>query len=145
MKRVQESFRKEYDIYKTHQSDVLERIGELVKEEVQVRVSSEINLKKLTSDIAHEIVNDLNGVKEAISSSNKKLNLAIKEVASDSSERSSQLSHYVDLEVRKVVDVVTEKYNKMKSVFTKIAQQLREHLTNTETNRHNVEKRLVSL
>lgn len=31
MKRVQESFRKEYDIYKTHQSDVLERIGELVK------------------------------------------------------------------------------------------------------------------
>ena len=40
MKRVQESFRKEYDIYKTHQSDVLERIGELVKEEVQVRVNS---------------------------------------------------------------------------------------------------------
>lgn len=27
MKRIQDSFRKEYDLYKTHQSDVLERIG----------------------------------------------------------------------------------------------------------------------
>lgn len=53
MKRIQDSFRKEYDLYKTHQSDVLERIGELVKEEVQVRVNSEVNLKKLTSDIAN--------------------------------------------------------------------------------------------
>lgn len=53
IKRIQENFRQEYDIFKTHQSDVLEKIGQLVKEEVQVRVASEINLKKLTSDIAN--------------------------------------------------------------------------------------------
>jgi hypothetical protein len=33
----------------------------------------------------------------------------------------------------------------MKNVFTKLAQQLREHLTNTEMNRVNVEKRLSLL
>jgi uncharacterized protein YggE len=102
-----------------------------VKAEVQVRVNSEINLKKLTSDIANDIVNELNGVKETISASNKKLSQAIREVANDSSERAGQLSHYMDEEIRKVVEVVTEKYNKMKTVFSKLAQSLREHLTNT--------------
>lgn len=74
----------------------MEKVGELVKEEVQVRVGKEIDLKKLTTDIANDLVNDLNNVKEAISTSNKKLNLSIKEVANDSSERAGQLSHYVD-------------------------------------------------
>jgi hypothetical protein len=51
--------------------------------------------------------------------------MSIKEVANDSSERAGQLSHYIDQEVRKVIEVVTEKYSKMKNVFTKLAQQLR--------------------
>jgi hypothetical protein len=70
-------------------------------------------------------VNDLNGVKEAIAVSNKKLSMSIREVANDSAERAGQLSHYIDKEIRKVVEVVTEKYSKMKNVFTKLAQQLR--------------------
>lgn len=50
----------------------------------------------MTSDIANELVNDLNNIKEAVASSNKKLNLAIREVANESSERAGQLSHYID-------------------------------------------------
>lgn len=71
--------------------------------------------------------------------------MSIREVANESSQRSGQLSHYIDSEVKKVVEVVTEKYSKMKNVFTKLAQQLRQHLTNTEKNRANVEKRLTIL
>lgn len=41
--------------------------------------------------------------------------------------------------------MVTEKYSKMKSVFTKLAQQLRDHLQNTEQNRKNVESRLTAI
>ncbi len=33
--------------------------------------------------------------------------MAIKEVANESSERSGQLSHYIDKEIKNVVDVVT--------------------------------------
>lgn len=40
---------------------------------------------------------------------------------------------------------MTEKYSKMKSVFTKLAQQLRDHLQNTEQNRKNVESRLTAI
>jgi hypothetical protein len=35
-------------------------------------------------------------VKEAISTSNKKLNLALKEISSESADRAAQLSHYID-------------------------------------------------
>lgn len=66
-------------------------------------------------------------------------------MANESSERAGQLSHYVDQEVKKVVDVVTEKYSKMKTVFTRLAEQLRNHLLNTETNRKNVEARLSNI
>ena len=104
-----------------------------------------MDLKKLTSDIANEIVTDMNNIKEAISNSNKKLNLSIKEISSESAERSGQLSHYIDQEVKKVVDVVTEKYSKMKTVFTKLAEQFKAHLQNTETNRRNMETRVTGL
>jgi hypothetical protein len=43
------------------------------------------------------------------------------------------------------VEVVTEKYSKMKSVFTKLAEQLKNHLQNTEQNRKNVEGRLTAI
>lgn len=51
--------------------------------------------------------------------------MAIKEVTADSAEKFNQISHYVDDEIRKVAEVVTERYNKMKNVFNKIAVQLK--------------------
>ena len=68
----------------------------MIKTEIDVRLNSELDLKKLTSDIANEIVTDLNNVKEALATSNKKLNFSIREIANESSERAGQLSHYVD-------------------------------------------------
>ena len=78
MKKVQQNFRKEYDIYKSHQGDLVQKITDMIKAQIQVRLNSELDLKKLTSDIANEIVTDMNNVKEAISNSNKKLNLSIR-------------------------------------------------------------------
>jgi hypothetical protein len=61
----------------------------------------------------------------------------VKELKAENSERSAQLSHYVDEEVRKLAEVVTDKYNKMKSVFTKLSEHFRNHLISTESNRKN--------
>lgn len=43
------------------------------------------------------------------------------------------------------MEIVTEKYSKMKNVFTKMAEQLRNHLQITEQNRKNVETRLTAI
>ena len=55
----------------------------------------------------------------------------MREVSTESADRAGQISHYIDSEVKKVVEVVTEKYSKMKGVFTKLAEQLKNHLQNT--------------
>lgn len=145
IRRVQDNLRKEYDLYKNHQGELVEKITEMIKSEIEVRLTTQLDLKKLTSNIAHEIVNDVNNLKEALSASNKKLTQAVRESSAENAERAGQLSHYVDAEVKKVVEVVTEKYSKMKTVFTKLAEQLRNHLQNTEQNRKNVESRLTAI
>lgn len=70
-----------------------------------------------------------------MANSNKKLSQSLREVSSESAERAGQLSHYVDQEVNRVAEVVAEKYNKMKGTFSKLAEQLRNHLLKTEANR----------
>ena len=96
IKRVQESLRKEYDLYKSHQGELVDKSTEMIKSEIEVRLTTQLDLKKLTSSIAHEIVNDVNNLKEALSSSNKKLSYAIREASSESADRAGQLSHYID-------------------------------------------------
>jgi hypothetical protein len=54
----------------------------MIKSEIEVRLSTQLDLKKLTSNIAFEIVNDVNNLKEALSTSNKKLSFAIREASS---------------------------------------------------------------
>lgn len=40
--------------------------------------------------------------------------------------------------------MVTDKYNKMKGVFTKLSEHFRNHLISTESNRKNFEARIAS-
>ena len=50
-------------MYKNHQSELVDKITEMIKSEIEVRLSTQLDLKKLTSNIAHEIVNDVNNLK----------------------------------------------------------------------------------
>ena len=63
----------------------METITGLIKTEVQSRTIEDQDLKKITMDVGKMIADDLNGLKESISISNKKLNMAIKEVSNESS------------------------------------------------------------
>ena len=63
----------------------METITGLIKTEVQSRTIEDQDLKKITMEVGKMIADDLNGLKESISISNKKLNMAIKEVSNESS------------------------------------------------------------
>ena len=56
----------------------METITGLIKTEVQSRTIEDQDLKKITMEVGKMIADDLNSVKESISISNKKLNMAIK-------------------------------------------------------------------
>lgn len=52
----------------------------------------------------------------------KKLQEEIRETRLESSQKSEQVSRYVDEEVKKVVEVFGKKHEKIKSMFTKLAE-----------------------
>lgn len=49
IKKVQESLRKEYDLYKNHQSELMDTITGLIKTEVQSRSIEDQDLKRITA------------------------------------------------------------------------------------------------
>ncbi|KAL4480269.1 hypothetical protein ABPG74_020785 [Tetrahymena malaccensis] len=143
--KMQETFAREYDIFKNQQSNITEKITEMMKIEIQTRLSSDVDLKNLTSAIATDIVSDVNSVKDQMEIQYKKLQDEIRETRLESSQKSEQVSRYVDEEVKKVVEVFSKKHEKTKNMFTKLAEQFKNHLINTDNNRKDVEKRLVGL
>lgn len=104
---------------------------EIIRNEVNARMTADVDLKELTSSISTFLAHDLNNFKETFSTSNKKMVTMMKELKAENSERAAQLSHYVDEEVRKLAEVVTNKYNSMKNVFTKLSEHFRNHLIST--------------
>lgn len=58
---------------------------DLIKSEIQSRTLQENDLKRITGEVGKMIADDLNNLKEAVSISNKKLGMAIKEVSNESS------------------------------------------------------------
>ena len=56
----------------------MDTITGLIKTEVQSRTIEDQDLKRITSEVGKIIADDLNNLKEAVSISNKKLNMAIK-------------------------------------------------------------------
>ena len=117
----------------------------MMKIEIQTRLSTNVDLKNLTEAIAGDIVQDINNLKDNIDSQNKRFLKDLKEISSECSHRSQQLSRYIDDENVKTVDVLTKKYEKLKIIFTKLAEQFRNHLLNTDQNRKDVENRTLML
>lgn len=103
------------------------------------------DLKNLTSAIASDIVSDVNGVKDSLEASTKKLQEEIRECRLEGSSRAEQVSRYVDDEMSKVAEVFSKKHEKSKQMFTKLAEQFKNHLINTETNKKDADRRLQSL
>ncbi len=63
LKKIQEGFRKEYDMYKQQQSDLVVNMEEMIKVEIGARLNSDVDLKNLTNTVATYLATDLNTLK----------------------------------------------------------------------------------
>lgn len=120
--KIQENIKQENELFKQHQATITEKMTDMIKVEVQNRLSSDVDLKNLTSAIATDIVADLNSLKDVIDQQNKKYSLQIKDIEKDSSEKAEKLSRYLDDEIAKIQSVQVRKYEKTKIIFTKLAE-----------------------
>ena len=61
--KFQEIMKKEYDLFSTHQSSITEKITEMIKIEIDTRLSSDIDLKNLMNSLSSDIIADINNLK----------------------------------------------------------------------------------
>ena len=107
-------------MHKQQQYDFVSNMEEMIKVEIGARLNSDVDLKNLTNSVATYLATDLNTLKEVFNRFSKETSSTIREIESSSSARDSQLSHYVDQQISESMANVGEKYNKMKTVFTKL-------------------------
>lgn len=80
----------------------------------------------------NSITTEINEFKGSVEKQNKIFAGELKEVAQESAERDNQLSKFVELETKKVLDVTGGKYDKLKYLLTRVAEQFKAHLKKFE-------------
>lgn len=56
----------------------------------------------------------------------------MKQISGDSSEKANQLSLYIDDQIQKIKEAVFKEKERTKSIFTKLAEQFKNHLLSYE-------------
>jgi hypothetical protein len=130
--KLAEQLRTDYELFKSQQNQLTDKITEMIKLEVDTRMSSERENKAANETMLKKIIEDLNLFKEAVEKQNKKFAKDMKEANGENSERANFLSRYIDDQVKKVEEVVEAQITKVKHLCAKLTEQVKEHLQSNE-------------
>eukprot|EP01017_Pseudomicrothorax_dubius_P007317 TRINITY_DN12260_c0_g1_i2.p1 TRINITY_DN12260_c0_g1~~TRINITY_DN12260_c0_g1_i2.p1 ORF type:complete len:594 (+),score=192.62 TRINITY_DN12260_c0_g1_i2:215-1996(+) len=130
--KFQEILRREVDLFKGEQTTVNGKLMEMMKVEVDTRLSSDVELKNHTSVLAANLATDLAALRDAAERQNKQFATDLRAISGESAERANQVSRYVDSEVKRLDETSTQRYEKTKVLLAKIAEQFKNHLLNFE-------------
>lgn len=120
---------KDFETYKNILNTVTEKITETVKAEVDMRFKADIENKTFTQNIAQRIIGDIENIKAEISDLNKE-NKDLNYITSkECSERSVNLSKYIDQMISKSLEEPTKNYEKLKSSVGKLHDEYKNNLT----------------
>lgn len=103
------------------------------------------DLKNLTNAIASDIINEVNNLKDAIEKQNKRFSQEIKENSIDASEKANQLSLYIDDQIKNVSEESLKKNEKLKQIFTKLAEQFKNHLITYDASKRELIHKTMNL
>jgi len=132
MQKMQEVLNRDIDFFKSQFALENEKIAEIIKGEIDTRFSSDVELKNLTNLMLSSITTEINEFKSAIEKQNKIFASELKDISHDSAERDNQLSKFIELETKKVLDTANGKYDKLKYLLTRVAEQFKAHLKKYE-------------
>jgi hypothetical protein len=140
-----EQRQKDFETYKNILNTVTEKITETVKVEVDMRFKADIENKTFTQTIAQRIIEDIESLKAEIldlSKENKDINhLTSKEC----SERSVNLSKYIDQMISKSLEDPSKNYEKLKNSMGKLHDEYMNNLTFQNDFNRIVENKLSSI
>ncbi len=143
--KMQETFRYDIDGFKGQQVQVTEKLSEMIKMEVDSRLSSDKETKSLVQSLLKNVMTEVGGIKEQYDQQIQKLSKDVKDTAHDSAERAHFLSRYIDEEVLKVGQKVTKQMDNLKTLCAKLTEQFKKHLINHENMKKDIYKRFEVL
>lgn len=103
------------------------------------------DLKNLTNAIASDIINEINALKDAIEKQNKRFSQELKSNSLDTAEKANQLSLYIDDQIKQLSEENARKNEKLKQIFTKLAEQLKNHLITYDVYKRELSSKTLTL
>eukprot|EP00826_Nyctotherus_ovalis_P004177 TRINITY_DN10875_c0_g4_i1.p1 TRINITY_DN10875_c0_g4~~TRINITY_DN10875_c0_g4_i1.p1 ORF type:complete len:316 (+),score=110.62 TRINITY_DN10875_c0_g4_i1:1253-2200(+) len=122
----------DYELFKSQQSQLTEKITEMIKLEVETRLEGEKESKMVTEAIFTKFVDDMTAFKELMEKQNRRFAKDLKEVSTESSERSSFLSRYIEDLVKKQEESTDAQFQKIKLLCAKLTEEVKEHIQGSE-------------
>jgi len=136
--KLAEQLRMDYELFKSQQSQLTEKITEMIKLEVETRLQGEEKTKIVTEAIFKKFVDDMTMFKEFVEKQNKRFAKDLKEMSTESSERSNFLSRYIEDLVKKQEENTDAQLQKMKLLCAKLTEQFKEHIQSSERTLSNI-------
>ena len=126
--KMQEVLKKDMEYFRSQFALENDKLTDIIKGEIDTRFSSDVELKNLANMMLNSITGEVNELKGSMDKQNKIFAKELKEVSQNSAERDNQLSKFVESENGKVIESQNTKYEKLKYLQSRIAEQFKAHL-----------------
>lgn len=130
--KLAEQLRTDYELFKSQQAQLTEKITEMIKLEVEARLQGEKDSRNVTEAVFQKFVDDMTTFRDAVEKQNKRFAKDLKEVSTESSERSNFLSRYIEDLVKKAEENFDSQLAKMKMLCAKLTESVKEHVQSNE-------------
>lgn len=123
-----EQRQKDFEVYKNIISTITEKITETVKAEVDMRFKADMDNKIYTQNLGNKLMRELEFVKREIDEVSKENRDLTKETSKECSERTVNLSRYVDQMIAKAGEDPLKNYEKIKNAVNKLTEQVKNNM-----------------
>lgn len=138
---MNDSVRYEIDGFKNQQLQVTDKLSEMIKVEVDQRLTSDKDTKMLVQNLLKNIMNEVGTIKESQEGTVAKILKEVKDASQDSAERAHFLSRYIDEEILKIGNKTSKQVENLKVLCAKLTEQFKKHLINHEAMKKDLYKR----
>jgi len=123
-----EQRQKDFEVYKNIISTISDKITETVKAEVDMRFKADMDNKIYTQNLGNKLMRELDCVKKEIDEVSKENRELTKETSKECSERTVNLSRYVDQMINKSGEEPMKNYEKLKTAVNKLTEQVKNNM-----------------
>lgn len=143
--QVGDAAREAIENFKSYQSQITEKITEMVKTEIECRIKAEKDLKNMISSTTKGIFQELTVYKDTIERNRVKAEYETKEASKSFSEKADLLSRYIEDETARNVEIVKSQHQQTKEMVTTLTESLKQTIISNEKYKSDATKRIIKI